>query len=164
MWNWLYGSQAAFKNFPFVVAALDFATNSDRHLNFFLASSSIKTEKFKIAFLHALQAKGRRVKNSLGCSQVSWSLLCFLSSLQSVCCFEAGAWVWDVCLLSVLPAASLTSWLAYVHRSLFIKLVDIVLNKHIKETFWMSLAEQTKIIDGSSDTEGDLLAGGFYFH
>lgn len=50
---------------------------------------------------------------------------------------------WDVCLLSVFSAASLTSWLACVHESLFIKLLYIVLlNKHIKETFRMSLAEQ----------------------
>lgn len=50
--------------------------------------------------------------------------------------------VWGVCLLSIFPAASLTSWLACVHESLFIKLLYIVLNKHIKETFRMSLAEQ----------------------
>lgn len=40
------------------------------------------------------------------------------------------------------PAALLTSWLAYVYQNLFIKLAYIILNKHIKKTFWMSLAEQ----------------------
>ena len=138
---------------------------------FWASVSSHKKERFETAALRALQGghgyelrAGQGSENSLGHSQVFWPYLYLLSSLQGVCCFKAGTWVWDVCLLFIFPAASLTSRLAYVYQSPFIKLVYEVLNKQIKEMFWMSLSEQTNRVDGSSDTEKDLLlAGGFYF-
>lgn len=142
-----YKKKGLHVNFSFVVAALGFAPDVDFHPNFSEPQfPPIKKRdlKWQPCLLYRGSwgwAEGRIVKcpGALAWSPGPISACCLpckvLAASRLVCESEMSA------CFPCSPAALLTSWLAYIYQNLFIKLAYIVL-KHIKKTFWMSLAEQ----------------------